>query len=1789
MKLKIGKELRGIIVRSAAALISLIMTVSLLPLTLLASVNVPNVNSDGFYEIGTADELFWFAEQVNSGNTSVSAALTGDIDLGGKAWTPIGGGEWAFSGTFDGNGHTVAGLSVTADGDLSGMFGKCVGAVIQNFSVYGNITASSSLTAAGTVGAADDTVISGVISGVNISCAEGILLHRVGGIVGSIENGKTTVSGCVFNGSISADASTDSIGGIVGYSNGAGSITQCLNNGTLTADAEDAYVGGILGYTDNAGFGGLTYCVNSGKINASGSYYGAIIGFAKDHDYSMSVHDNYYLDTSCGRAFGAGSSAAPGMALAKTQADFENGTIDKLIGSGSAGFGSVMNPGKPTGYNANDSSNPYQMPEDHSFLLAEHNELYLYYSYDDKRFQYIYDGYNPGEISLKDKYYWGSGISSSSASQKSTDPAFFTQNMEYIRAVSFDAAGTGRKTHIAFVGIYTGNDSAYRRHGIYYWILDTRNNSASGFNCIDGYGDASWIGSNTKDYPHFMENYLSVTAGDYDGDGKDTAVIYLGGNGKNKALFELSLVGNSRVTYTKVADIAPLLRYSEYESSASIEKQPIVHLATGDFDGDGRDELAAAAGFANFTGQAKDGTGSGGMTVNDIAAFTTGVTVFEKGGGWAKLGDTSYLYTAGDKISSSGGVTKQKYQFIHQGSIAAGDIDGDGVDEMVVAGYTTYMNDANYIQTSGSEVRGYKIFDLDKEKYAYSTLYYDGKGIVHTDVATVAINSFSKENFRHDSDSIHPAIAMACAKINGANASAAVFIAGDIYDFSQKAANKAYTPRVINAIFSTLMDGNTRADLSWVSNVTAGNFDANSLGREQFVYTLAFKERSSHNSAYYVGIVGGTEYDSNNAATAYYNSDVRGKSGASMTESDGSSLFYRKSGKLSCVVVAIDNDEDGVKARYSGKEYAYSDPEVVALLQAAPYFSELGSYASNNTGTTYEVSTSYEIGHGTSNSVSFGIGFAGQLDLKVFEGSLELGYTLDWEESWEESVTTSWTHSFTAGSEDQILVSRTPVTVYRYDVYDAATGTWKPDSVRISVPGDPVISQLSVGEYNDFARAYNRLFDTSCVLDEISEDDFADYASYTEAYNAALDKADIPEIKNKATGKDEDSWKPVLLRMITDEMLPYGASGDPYAYRDTWNLLNGESLSLATAALSYAGGSSSLAWSLENAENHSVSMAHGFHFSFQALFGTDTAKGGFYLELDYSHGKSSYTTKTYSKGASAEVDNIDIAAIQDELGLPENVIRSYGFNWEFGVWDAHLTTDGKAYPVYGFRVFNLTAPTPPVTDLELTVNGDSFELSWSKPYTAFGRTEIIGYFVYRVDEDGGYTRISGLISNPSYITDFEPGMLYRYVVTTVGRSGGVQLESPWSNCVGYRTGVQAGKSAYELAVENGYTGSLSEWLDSLVGKTGENGKSAYELAVENGYTGSLSDWLASLAGENGEAGRNGENGKSAYELAVENGFEGSLSDWLTSLIGKNGTDGKDGENGKSAYEIALGNGFSGTEADWLASLIGNRGESGKSAYEIACERGFEGSEEEWLLSLIGRQGEKGADGTGIEKIELTLDGKLVIILTNGETVDLGYVIGKDGADGKNGQNGTDGRDGLNGKDGADGKSGTDGKTPYVGPNGNWWVGNTDTGITVKRDGTQSALPSGGNSGGTPEQGTQNSGSADTSPSSDRNYVGVKDIRIDENGNLIFTMEDGSVINAGKAEASVPASAQADRLSEMQSQINALQTKLDSGSTSGNTCTVAYIALIISVISLIWNAVSLIVGLTKLKKTQNRFA
>lgn len=192
-----------------------------------------------------------------------------------------------------------------------------------------------------------------------------------------------------------------------------------------------------------------------------------------------------------------------------------------------------------------------------------------------------------------------------------------------------------------------------------------------------------------------------------------------------------------------------------------------------------------------------------------------------------------------------------------------------------------------------------------------------------------------------------------------------------------------------------------------------------------------------------------------------------------------------------------------------------------------------------------------------------------------------------------------------------------------------------------------------------------------------------------------------------------------------------------------------------------------------------------------------------------------------------------------------------------------------------------------------------------------------------------------------------------------------------------------GKTAYDLAVEKGYKGTLEEWLESLKGSDGQNGsdgKSAYELAVEKGYTGTLEEWLLSLNGTNGS------NGKSAYELAVEKGYEGTLDEWLESLKGSNGSDGQDGSNGKSAYELAVEKGYSGTIEEWLESLNGTDGKDGSDG-----ENGKDGttpilgvdSEGYWTIDM----------GNGVQRLKDA----------NGKDV---KAIGQDGTDGKDGVDGS---------------------------------------------------------------------------------------------------------------------------------------------------------------------------------------
>ncbi|TCM60881.1 putative secreted protein (type I secretion substrate), partial [Acinetobacter calcoaceticus] len=274
----------------------------------------------------------------------------------------------------------------------------------------------------------------------------------------------------------------------------------------------------------------------------------------------------------------------------------------------------------------------------------------------------------------------------------------------------------------------------------------------------------------------------------------------------------------------------------------------------------------------------------------------------------------------------------------------------------------------------------------------------------------------------------------------------------------------------------------------------------------------------------------------------------------------------------------------------------------------------------------------------------------------------------------------------------------------------------------------------------------------------------------------------------------------------------------------------------------------------------------------------------------------------------------------------------------------------------------------------------------------------------------------------------------------------------------------AGKSAYEVAVDNGYTGTEQQWLTSLVGRNGTNGidgaagKSAYQIAVINGFVGDESAWLLSLVGAKGDQGEKGETGLSAYDLAVKEGFVGTITEWLQSQKGQDGSDGKDGVNGKSAYELAVDKGYTGSEDEWLLTLVGQdgingtdgkngangaNGVAGKSAYEVAVDNGYTGTEQQWLTSLVGSNGTNGIDGAaGKSAYEIAVINGFV----GDESAWLLSLVGAKGDQGEKGETGLSAYDlavkegfvgtitewlqSQKGQDGSDGKDGVNGKSAY---------------------------------------------------------------------------------------------------------------------------------------------------------------
>ena len=297
--------------------------------------------SSGTYQITNGGQLFWFAALVNGDgahavfaakDAAASAVLTKDIDLEGREWTSIGGNGNDYTGTFRGQNHTISKMSITKAVSYTGLFGRTTG-TICDFTVEGSITLSSAglVRIGGAVGTAYGGTVSGICSKVSINDGGNVCKH-IGGVVGGVDTPETAVERCVFEGTIQADATTDCVGGILGYSNGGARIRWCANRGTVTAKTANAYTGGILSYVNNAG-PSVQNCYNYGTVkNGNGTYCGAIVGRMRANT-GANYTDNYYLDSSAPAGIGKGSNSTTAKVYAKDKAAFAGGEVCYLVNS----------------------------------------------------------------------------------------------------------------------------------------------------------------------------------------------------------------------------------------------------------------------------------------------------------------------------------------------------------------------------------------------------------------------------------------------------------------------------------------------------------------------------------------------------------------------------------------------------------------------------------------------------------------------------------------------------------------------------------------------------------------------------------------------------------------------------------------------------------------------------------------------------------------------------------------------------------------------------------------------------------------------------------------------------------------------------------------------------------------------------------------------------------------------------------------------------------------------------------------------------------------------------------------------------------------------------------------------------------------------------------------------------------------------------------------------------------------------------------------------------------------
>ena len=810
---------------------------------------------------------------------------------------------------------------------------------------------------------------------------------------------------------------------------------------------------------------------------------------------------------------------------------------------------------------------------------------------------------------------------------------------------------------------------------------------------------------------------LDIAAGDMDGDGYDEIAVY----SANKVSV-YSYKNNQLKEIATHNVLEPGDR--EHSTEAQYKKlgSAIVTLAFGDLDADDKDELVIAENMPYWS--------------HNIEKGTVGIYA---------LGNKELKPKHNLSLQHYNETAQNNHYAIRYVNVATGDIDGDNKDELIAAGY--YSGYENYAKCSRDNI-WYNIVKVEDGKYKNS-------GWKSTEFKTQDLLGRVVDNEKQ----LIPPVSLTCAATQGVGYAEQVFLGGCLYTVKNDNSLEYLTRISTNREYKKDDGKKANKEEIFVVNVVAGNFNGNRNGQEQIVYAFGMKHDDSDRYWYDIGYI--NKKNPGNSDSDYW----YGQEQVMNFESSYNRDQNKRRASLYLSLAAVDCDNDSTLMRYKGQEVTWTKPEVLTILQSAPYFQDL----EDTRGYINQGQTGYGKGQGSGSSatagtsLSVGAYVSFEQDFSVFgvkiasiQAEAQTKHSFNYGYEHNQTVETEVNYSGSAG-DDYAVVYAVPFMEYQYE-------TW--------VPG----YKLPTGDkYTEYLNQY--------LEGKLGKDAWAKADQSAERLKAQKELGITPGMEVKG------SWQPctvsvpmtprtVMLSVddyddianVTEGLQPIRGNilnstpGDPTTYdavdkREGFNKIG--TLQTVTKA---QGSNISVTQTATTEEEHSFE----YDYEFEAKVGAGA--GGLTVGVLAGFGANAGggISKSTSKSYSATVDN-----------LPSDA-DGYALSWQFGWRKAKLNNNDVLVLEYQQKDTK-AKPSPPKNLRVESVTSDSVTLTWD-PVTGAG-----AYKIYQVEKSnngkldlfpmkklaGTATSWTdeGLSSNTNYI----------YVAQTITQSGEQSITSTQVN------------------------------------------------------------------------------------------------------------------------------------------------------------------------------------------------------------------------------------------------------------------------------------------------------------------------------------------------------------------------------------------------------------------------